>query len=50
LWLGLTDAAFLELPVSDATLITVDSRLHRDTLANGRHSINFNHLRDQYYS
>ena len=50
LWLGLTDASFLELPVSDATLITVDSRLHRDMLANGRRSINFNHLRDQYYS
>ncbi len=50
LWLGLTDAAFLELPDVDATLLTVDSRLHRDTLANGRRSINFNHLRDQYCS
>lgn len=50
LWLGLTDAAFLELPDIDATLLTVDGKLHQDTLANGRRSINFNHLRDQYYS
>lgn len=49
-WLGLTDAAFLELPDVDATLLTVDSRLYRDTLANGRLSVNFNHIRDEYYS
>ena len=50
LWLGLTDAALLEIPADEVTILTVDSRLHREALANGRSSINFNHLRDQYYS
>lgn len=50
LWLGLTHAALLELPRDDTTLLTVDAGLHREALANGRDSINFNHLRDQYYT
>ena len=50
LWLGLTDASLLGLPDGDVTLLTADSGLHREALANGRRSINFNHIRDQYYS
>lgn len=48
-WLGLTDAALLELSTQSVTILTVDSVLHRDALSLGLDSVNFNHIRDQYY-
>lgn len=49
LWLGLTDAALLELRSPETALLTTDGGLHRQALAAGMKSTNFNALRDQYY-
>jgi len=48
-WLGLTDAALLDVTDQDVTLLTTDSGLHRCAQINGRDSVNFNHIRDGYY-
>jgi hypothetical protein len=46
-WLGLTDAALLEVTDESYTLLTADLDLYLASLKRGASALNFNHLRDQ---
>ncbi len=48
IWLGLADAALLEVAAKNVTLLTTDFNLYNAALTKGAKAFNFNHLRDRY--